>query len=898
MVDMAKIVLTSDTRDLKKGERDMNSFAKKGEQTERSVKKSSTGIVNSLKSIGIAAAAVAVISVFKVAAGFQDLRTSLHAVTGSAEGAADAFELINSVVGETPFTVSQLAQSFIKLKSAGLEPTTDQMMMFSDVASITTDRLGTLQAITDLYARTTAGGLGLEDLNRLADRGVPVFKILQERLGLARLEIAKVGQSAKGAAMLLAALEDGFRDVAGGASELASKNLSVAMSNLMDAIRSTADAVANFTGATSGLAGVIQGAAMAIQDFNAGFKDITTAIKTAWAESVTFKASVIAIAGAIGASLIPAVLSLGAALTALALSNPFTAILLGVALAAAAIVTFVGKVGGVGVAFDLLKDVAVEVWDRITLKVEIFSLRFNKMIVDMEIEWAKAMQRMATTFFEWTDNIAPIMAEINRMGGGDGGIWASGAAERTKKESDAIIKTLIAISDSYTSEIVGLVKETKEPLKALEALAEAVADVADETDAATVALGKTKKAVETLADKMKTELISAIDGVSHAFADWIGRGLRDFKSFAGSILSTFKQMLINMIALAAKNRIMISLGLGGAGVGGAASAATGATGGGMLGTLVGGFGAAGAAGTGLLGGLGAVGSGLMAGGIGGAAAATGTAVSAGVAAGGLAGTGMALGAIAPWLLVGFALFSIFKKKPPYREKDFNAIQAAIELTNVELLNTGTAGQRAATALKKAFGGLENLQKATASYYNNFFSNEEKRQRAIEGIDAVFAQLGITVPETKSAFRDIVEAQDLMTSGGRNTYAALLQVSEAFAQVYGGVNDVTDALMALNASVGGSIFSTLVDERRAAAYQRNGIAFDVDQPERAGGGIAFRGTGPRITTTAQAEADKLAESLAAQAETQTALLIDIQKSTTRSLRINDSWDVVGLPPERT
>ena len=101
-----------------------------------------------------------------------------------------------------------------------------------------------------------------------------------------------------------------------------------------------------------------------------------------------------------------------------------------------------------------------------------------------------------------------------------------------------------------------------------------------------------------------------------------------------------------------------------------------------------------------------------------------------------------------------------------------------------------------------------------------------------------------------------------------------------------------------ASVGGSIFSTLVDERRAAAYQRSGIAFDVDQPERAGGGIAYRGTGPRITTAAQAEADKLAESTAAQAEAQTALLIDIQKSTTRTLRINDSWDVVGLPPERT
>lgn len=357
-----------------------------------------------------------------------------------------------------------------------------------------------------------------------------------------------------------------------------------------------------------------------------------------------------------------------------------------------------------------------------------------------------------------------------------------------------------------------------------------------------------------------------------------------------------------MITMAAKNKIMISLGLGGSAVGTAASAA----GTGLLGTAIGGFGAAGVAGTGLLGGLGAVGAGTAAGfasgGIGGAlsgfAGSTAAGISGGIAAGGVAGIGAAIGAALPIIGIGLALFSLFKKKPPYREKDFNAIQAAIELTNTELLNTDTAGHKAATALKKAFGGLENMQRATESYYNNFFTNEEKRLKAIDGISGVFDELGIGVPATASAFREIVEAQDLMTSEGRNTYAALLQVSEAFAQVYGGVNDVTNSLLALNASVGGSIFSTLVDERRAAAYQRNGIAFDADQPERAGGGIAYRGTGPRITATAQADADKLAENLAAQSETQTALLIDIQKTTTRTLRINDSWDVVGLPPERT
>lgn len=232
------------------------------------------GALNFAKIAAVGLAAVFAISkILRVAAGYQDLRTSLNAVTGSAQGAADAMQLINDVVGRTPFTVAQLGETFIKLKASGLEPTTEQLMLFSDVASITTDRIGTLQAITDLYARTVSGGLGLEDLNRLADRGVPVFKIFSEKLGLARLEIAAVGRTAEGSAMLLEVLEQGLKEVAGGASDLAGKNLSVAFSNLMDAIRGTIDVVLNFTGVTGGLAAAMQGLSDGIQVFNSMLKD-------------------------------------------------------------------------------------------------------------------------------------------------------------------------------------------------------------------------------------------------------------------------------------------------------------------------------------------------------------------------------------------------------------------------------------------------------------------------------------------------------------------------------------------------------------------------------------------------------------------------------------------------
>ena len=227
----------------------------------------------------------------------------------------------------------------------------------------------------------------------------------------------------------------------------------------------------------------------------------------------------------------------------------------------------------------------------------------------------------------------------------------------------------------------------------------------------------------------------------------------------------------------------------------------------------------------------------MSGGIGGAMAATGAALTGGLATGGMAGIGMALGAAAPWLLAGIAIFSLFKKKPPYKEKHFKEIQAAIELTNVELLKTSEAGHKAATALKKAFGGLKEMEKATKSYYDNFFTDEEKRLAAIQEIDDVFAQLGMTVPESAEDFRAIVEAQDLMTKSGRNTYAAMIKVSESFADIYGGMNNVNNAAAAMAGSQG--IFATLQDEIFAMAAQSNGYLDRFDTKAAIDGDVSSK-----------------------------------------------------------
>ena len=176
----------------------------------------------SLKGLGSLVAGIAfgklATEAFTAMAAFDGLQTTLTTITGSVTSAATAMQLLQSVSASTPFSVDQLGQSFIKLKAAGIEPTSSQLKLFADVASVTTDKVGALQAITDLYARTTAGGLGLEEVNRLADRGIPVFDILSKRIGVSRLQISELGKTAEGAQLILRNLEAGMSDQFGGAA--------------------------------------------------------------------------------------------------------------------------------------------------------------------------------------------------------------------------------------------------------------------------------------------------------------------------------------------------------------------------------------------------------------------------------------------------------------------------------------------------------------------------------------------------------------------------------------------------------------------------------------------------------------------------------------------------------
>ena len=92
---------------------------------------------------------------------------------------------------------------------------------------------------------------------------------------------------------------------------------------------------------------------------------------------------------------------------------------------------------------------------------------------------------------------------------------------------------------------------------------------------------------------------------------------------------------------------------------------------------------------------------------------------------------------------------------------------------------------ATSTLLDAIGGADALAQSASSYYQNFYSEAERQAKSTEQLAKQFADLGIAVPATRDAFRALVESQDLTTESGAKTYAALLKLNPAFAELVQG-----------------------------------------------------------------------------------------------------------------
>ena len=190
---------------------------------------------------GLVGVGVGISTIARVGSGFEDLKDSLDTVFGSIEAGDEALNKVFEFAQTTPFQIETATKAFIALKSAGIEPSMDMLQTFADTSSVAVDQLGTFEALVRLVQRSASGGMGLEELNMISDRGIDVLGILRDRLGKGKDDIAEFGKTAEGAALMVEALINGLNEKFGGAMESKMDNLSTKTSNMIIAFKQLGD---------------------------------------------------------------------------------------------------------------------------------------------------------------------------------------------------------------------------------------------------------------------------------------------------------------------------------------------------------------------------------------------------------------------------------------------------------------------------------------------------------------------------------------------------------------------------------------------------------------------------------------------------------------------------------
>jgi len=208
---------------------DLNKNLKETNNTTQKVSTSFLTLKNAVLAFATGATLKAIVN---TTASFENLRTTLKFVTGSIESGNNAFQLLQNLSLKSKFSVEQLSDSFVALYSSGINPTEELLQTFINTASVFGNEIDTLNDLTRLFAKGTQGGLGLQAINNLAGKGIPVFDILEKKLGVTRDTLTKFAETADGSQKILEALQQGLSETFAGANEARVNNLSTAISSL------------------------------------------------------------------------------------------------------------------------------------------------------------------------------------------------------------------------------------------------------------------------------------------------------------------------------------------------------------------------------------------------------------------------------------------------------------------------------------------------------------------------------------------------------------------------------------------------------------------------------------------------------------------------------------------
>jgi len=165
-------------------------------KSEDRVKKFKTG----LKTVGLAVGASIIAigtAAVKAAADMEMLTTQFEVMLGSAEAANSLMEELKTFSAATPFALNDLAKGTQNLLAFGvpLEDVMETMRMLGDAAGGNNEKLNGL--VLAFGKVQTKGKVSMEEINMIAERGVPIIGTLVEQLGVTEQQFFKLVSAGK-----------------------------------------------------------------------------------------------------------------------------------------------------------------------------------------------------------------------------------------------------------------------------------------------------------------------------------------------------------------------------------------------------------------------------------------------------------------------------------------------------------------------------------------------------------------------------------------------------------------------------------------------------------------------------------------------------------------------------
>ncbi|AGW94596.1 hypothetical protein N234_31610 [Ralstonia pickettii DTP0602] len=132
---------------------------------------------------------------------------------------------------------------------------------------------------------------------------------------------------------------------------------------------------------------------------------------------------------------------------------------------------------------------------------------------------------------------------------------------------------------------------------------------------------------------------------------------------------------------------------------------------------------------------------------------------------------------------------------------------------------GLSTSRVRQQLIDVAGGLEAFSGKVSTYYDIYFSQEEKLTRLRSQLSDSFDDLGVAMPTTMEGFRSLVESLDLTTESGQEMFSSLLDLAPAFAQASQAMSAFAKQVADFQESLRLGDLSTLTPEQKYAEAKR-------------------------------------------------------------------------------